>query len=177
MTLVNSARSSLNSRYGFGGWAPGVWAGGLPDGGAPGGAPPGRSSSGTASMSVSVKASGWLASGAIGEKYFLAALGRLKLGRLLPAGRATSRSFFGRRNESRIQTIAAEGSRKAAEICASEENGEAINGDQPNRKRLKPDPRFAFFPLNGSMDLLHVIALAVIHSLTSAPFGVHLEAA
>src|ERR1700730_11908528 len=68
----------------------------------------------------------------------------------------------------RIESVTAEVSRIAAEVSAAAKNGEAIDRNQPERKRFEADARLALFPLDGRVDLTHVFRFAVIHSLPDA---------
>src|SRR2546430_15044044 len=57
-------------------------------------------------------------------------------------------------------------------LGAAKENREGVDSDQPEGKRLQSHTRFLFFPLNGSVHFLHILALAIIHSLP-LPRGVY----
>src|SRR5712692_1406387 len=87
---------------------------------------------------------------------------------LLFATARSSGSFLCRwRSAERVEAITGKISGVTPQISAAKENGEAINRDQPNRKRLKSDARFAFLALNSGMNVLNIGSFAVISSLTS----------
>ena len=84
-------------------------------------------------------------------------------------GRPAAGCFFRRRRcAHRVKPAAGEVSRVTTEICAAKEDCQSVDRDKPNRKRLGADARFAFFALNGSVHLLDVGLLAIIHSLADA---------
>src|ERR1700674_1197375 len=68
----------------------------------------------------------------------------------------------------RIEPVAAEVSRIAAEVSAAAKDGEPVDRNQPERERLEADTRLALFPLNGGVNLSHVFRFTVIHSLPDA---------
>src|SRR5437588_6984704 len=116
---------------------------------------------------------------AIGHENFFTALGRCKLcGLLSPLILAAP--LFCYRHKARVQTVAAKAPGEASEIGAAEENRESIDSDQPQGKWFQSYARLLFFPLNRSVQFLHVLALAIIHSLETQRYsigGIHYFAA
>src|SRR6266513_3416641 len=116
---------------------------------------------------------------AIGHENFFTALGGRKLcGLLSPLILAAP--LFCYRHKARVQTVAAKAPGEASEIGAAEENRESIDSDQPQGKWFQSHARLLFFPLNRSVHFLHVLALAIIHSLATPRYrigGIHYFAA
>src|SRR6266550_1324539 len=108
---------------------------------------------------------------AIGHENFFTALGGRKLcGLLSPLILAAP--LFCYRHKARVQTVAAKAPGEASEIRAAKENREGVDSDQPKGKRLQTHARFLFFPLNCSVHFLHVLAVAIIHSLATPRCGI-----
>src|SRR6266446_790608 len=116
---------------------------------------------------------------AIGHENFFTALGGRKLcGLLSPLILAAP--LFCHRHKARVQTVAAKAPGEASEIGAAEENRESIDSDQPQGKWFQSHAWLLFFPLNRSVHFLHVLALAIIHSLATPRYrigGIHYFAA
>src|SRR5260370_4843475 len=107
----------------------------------------------------------------VGRENLVAAVARRKFSLLLLSVRAAS-SFGRRRSPQRIESVAGKISRVAAEISATGKNRNSINGDQPDRKRLKSNARLAFLALNRGVHFLDVGRFAIIHSLASERRGI-----
>src|SRR5207249_4334169 len=121
-----------------------------------------------------------MAHGAIRHENFFAALGGSKLLLRLRSSATGAGTVRPGRDRARIQTVAAKASGEAAEIGAAKENREGIDSDQPEGKRLQTHARFLFFSLNRRVHFLHVLAVAIIHSLATPRYrigGIHYFAA
>src|SRR5436189_2672736 len=69
-----------------------------------------------------------------------------------------------------IKTIPAKISGITAEISAAKKDGQPIDRDQPDRERLEAGMRFAFFALDGGVNLLDILGFAIVHPLPDPTF-------
>ncbi len=79
-----------------------------------------------------------------------------------------ARAWRGRTAE-RVEAVAGEIAGEPAEIGATEKDGEAVDGDEPEGERLQADARLQLFALDRGVDLLNVLGFAVIHALAGLP--------
>src|SRR6266478_10226797 len=107
----------------------------------------------------------------VGRENLFAAVARRKFSLLLLSLR--SATFFGRRRSAeRIESVTGKISGVATEVSAAGENRDPVNGDQPDRKRLESNARFAFLALNRGVHFLDVRRFAIIHPLAGERGGI-----
>src|SRR6266436_8480405 len=111
-----------------------------------------------------------VASLAVGRENLFASVAGRKFSLLLLSLR--SATFFGRwRSAERIESVTGKISGVATEVSAAGENRDPVNSDQPDRKRLEADARFAFLALNRGVHFLNVGRFAIIHPLAGERRG------